>query len=483
LEEANTKVARNLLENAEKDIGELRYEAALEKIKAAAALNVLKEEAAKAYLKLVHTLMRKREYEAAVEKIKAAPAFNVSKEEAAKAYLELVHTLILEREYEAAVEKIKAAPAFNVPKSDVAKAYLELIHTLIRRLEYEAAVEKIKAATAFNVSKEEAAKAYLELAFWFGETGQPERAVDLLNSAAQLVNSRAVAARLQSLPRDTAAARQKLRDAIQLFDKNTFNTLWARYYPVMVVVEGGTFQMGSASGYDEKLHPATVSNFQIAKYETTWWQYGLFCQATGKDYKSPYGGMDGDNPVVNVVWYDAVAYASWLSRHMGYKKATSRDADGWENVIDLKANGYRLPTEAEWEYAARQRGQKVRFGNGKDIADPEEINFDGSAQDKKPYSKEGVYRRRTTEVGSFVPNSLGLYDMSGNVWEWCWDWFGEYPDNPPVDYTGPLDGFGRVKRGGAFDSSPDKLICSHRSGGNIFRRYSYVGFRLARSME
>ncbi|MBK8704644.1 MAG: SUMF1/EgtB/PvdO family nonheme iron enzyme [Saprospiraceae bacterium] len=152
--------------------------------------------------------------------------------------------------------------------------------------------------------------------------------------------------------------------------------------------------------------------------------------------------------------------------------------DAWQG------GSYRLPTEAEWEYAARavdgKGGGKVRFGNGKDIADPKEINFDGNSG-TRPYSIAGGYRRKTTPVGNFSPNSLGLFDMSGNVWDWCWDWYDAYPTSSQTDPKGPDSGSNRVNRGGSWLNDPVYARCAYRSDDGPDRRSSSLGFRLARA--
>ena len=161
----------------------------------------------------------------------------------------------------------------------------------------------------------------------------------------------------------------------------------------------------------------------------------------------------------------------------------------WEDIVNeflpklnrLTGKTYRLPTEAEWEYAARERGRKVRFGNGRDIADPKEMNFDASAGGKQPYSVVGTYRQKTTPVGSFRPNALGLYDMSGNVWEWCSDWFGDYPSTAQTNPKGPLSGSHRVNRGGSWTNSPLNTRVASRSGSAPAHRSGNLGFRLAHS--
>lgn len=181
----------------------------------------------------------------------------------------------------------------------------------------------------------------------------------------------------------------------------------------------------------------------------------------------------------------------------GVKKSGGkwRSAKGYENhpvvyVTWYGANefcrfyGYCLPTEAEWEYAARGGGKKVRFGNGKNIADPKEINFDGRSEYKKSYSVAGVCRKKTTDVGFFTPNQLGLYDMSGNVWEWCSDWYGSgyYKKSPDQNPQGPSSGNYRVLRGGSWVDKPRLVRCSVRGGNSPVFGGSFVGFRCAKSL-
>ena len=141
------------------------------------------------------------------------------------------------------------------------------------------------------------------------------------------------------------------------------------------------------------VHELCVDDFYMGKYEVT---QGEWRKIMGNN---PSYFKNGDRyPMEKVRWNDITEnFLPQLKRRSG--------------------KSYRLPTEAEWEYAAREGGKKVRFGNGKDIADPGEINFRGTA-DKKSYSRTGVFRVKTTKVGSFASNSLGLHDMSGNV---CWN--------------------------------------------------------------
>jgi len=251
----------------------------------------------------------------------------------------------------------------------------------------------------------------------------------------------------------------------------------------MVSIPGGTFQMGDVMGDkeygNETVHTVTVSGFQIGAYEVTFEEYDAFCTATGRTKPEDEGWGRGRRPVINVSWQDVVAYCNWLSTQHGFQPVYT--ISGSNVTANWNANGYRLPTEAEWEYAAREGGKKVRFGNGKDIADPKEINFDGSASYKQPYSVVGEYRRKTVTVGSFRPNALGLYDMSGNVWEWCWDWYGSYPTGAQNNPKGADQGSYRVDRGGGWFGYPQYCRAARRDGGTPAIRDHGLCVRLARS--
>ncbi|MCB9274326.1 MAG: SUMF1/EgtB/PvdO family nonheme iron enzyme [Lewinellaceae bacterium] len=252
----------------------------------------------------------------------------------------------------------------------------------------------------------------------------------------------------------------------------------------MVLIHGGEFEMGDifAEGVDNEkpVHTATVSDFYLSALEVTFEEYDAFCQATKRAKPDDEGWGRWRRPVINVSWFDAVAYCNWRSINEGLEEVYI--INGNDVSPNWTANGYRLPTEAEWEYAARQGGQKVRFGNGKDIADPAEINFDGRAQYKDTYSKGGLYRQETTEVGSFAPNSLGLYDMSGNVGEWCWDWWSDdYPSSAQTDPHGPDSHGCRLFRGGSWSDFSTSARCTDRNCVAPWQYGYNLGFRLARN--
>lgn len=253
----------------------------------------------------------------------------------------------------------------------------------------------------------------------------------------------------------------------------------------MVFVKGGTFTMGDVmrdKEFDSELplHEVTLDSFRMGRFAVTFDEYDAFCEATGREKPNDQGWGRGRRPVINVSWYDAVEYCNWLSEIWDLEPAYTIDKNKQDLVtFNPKARGYRLPTEAQWEYAARQGGKKVRFGNGKDVADPKETNFHASKKYKKSYSIVGEYRGKTVPVGSLnSPNELGLHDMSGNVREWCWDWFGNYSSGAQTDPTGPLRGSFRVSRGGSWSDYPRGCRVAYRYRWDPENRFSGLGFRL-----
>ena len=304
-----------------------------------------------------------------------------------------------------------------------------------------------------------------------------------LGQAEALEQSRQLAQQIQALPATGHA------------DGHTSPSdhLRARFFPTLLPIPGGTYAMGSTEGYkDERpVHEVAISTFLLAETPVTCWQYGLFCLLTGRDLSGDSGFGRGDKPVINITWFDAVEYCNWLSEREGLQRVY--EVDGEEVTADWTADGYRLPTEAEWEYAAGGGAKKrTRFGNGKDLADPAEINFDASHpyNDNKPeWYIKGKGRGATTPVRQFDPNALGLYDMSGNVYEWCWDWWSEGSDSyyeqcegkgQVTDPTGPESGDYRVVRGGSWLVIASNCRASYRYRVIPIDRVNNLGFRVSR---
>jgi formylglycine-generating enzyme required for sulfatase activity len=299
----------------------------------------------------------------------------------------------------------------------------------------------------------------------------------------------------------------------------------------MVWIKSGTFTMGSPDSElkrwnDETQHQVTLNGFHMGIYPVT---QALYQEVTGENWSRFKTSVDGDDPtnrpVEMVSWYEVIVFCNKLSIKEGLSpaytmyKSNAPDADlpvnrwtdipanwstnpadwgkiplnyyetsltRWDAVRIVEAsNGYRLPTEAQWEYACRA-GTPTPFNTGDNIT-TDQANYNGYY----PYNDnpEGIYRQRTTEVNTFAPNDWGLYDMHGNVWEWCWDWYDYdyYKNGAQTDPTGPatrpVDSEFRVVRGGAWNHWAENLRSALRYG-----EYPYewdnegeaYGFRLVR---
>ena len=243
-----------------------------------------------------------------------------------------------------------------------------------------------------------------------------------------------------------------------------------------VRINGGTFIMGSPVDEmrrfsNELQRQVTVSSFYMGKYEVTQAEYQEITGTNPSFFK-------GQNLLVEQVsWFDVIEYCNRLSEREGLLAAYT--INGQEVSWNRSANGFRLPTEAEWEYACRA-GTITPFSTGSDIS-TNQANYDGN----RPYNNNarGVYRQMTTPVGSFPPNSFGLYDMHGNVGEWCWDWNVEYNRTAQTDPTGAASGSHRVFRGGSWNHPADFLRSARRGGNMPTVKGYYLGLRLVRNAE
>jgi len=225
-----------------------------------------------------------------------------------------------------------------------------------------------------------------------------------------------------------------------------------------VLVDGGTFKMGSDQPVEKvegPVHEVTVKSFWLAK----------------KDTSGSLGWGRGKQPAMFVSWYDAVAYCNWLSGKEKLSKCYKIDSTGKIVTYLDTAKGYRLPTEAEWEFAARG-GNKSK---GYTYAGSNDINevawYDGNSG------------KRAHPVAQKAPNELGLYDMDGNVWEWVWDFYdgNYYQSSPANNPEGPDAGPYRVMRGGAFYNNPNYARTVTRQNSYMVFRQNSVGFRVART--
>ena len=247
-----------------------------------------------------------------------------------------------------------------------------------------------------------------------------------------------------------------------------------------VRVRGGTYRMGDFDGrglgQEQPAHPVTVSDFHLARHEVTVAQFRLFVEATGyrTDAERAGGAIDIDpvmrapvrragvswsapgfpqadaGPVVWVSWNDAAAFADWLARTSG--------------------KPYRLPSEAEWEYAAREGGRDLAWSGTADRARAADYVWSAENSGGLPHS-----------VGGKAPNALGFHDLTGNVWEWCHDWQESYQSSalPVTDPQGPQDGRFRALRGGSWRVNLDIARTTYRNGYRPDYAHSSIGFRVA----
>ncbi len=229
-----------------------------------------------------------------------------------------------------------------------------------------------------------------------------------------------------------------------------------------VEIPEGYFMMGSPESEAERKpeeiqHKVTLSGFYMAKYEVTQEQWKAIMGADNNPSL-----FKGDKlPVEMVSYNDVLKFIDKLN--------------------ELTQKEYRLPTEAEWEYACRA-GTTTPFFTGDNIT-TDQANYDGT----EPYmgTQTGVFREKTVPVGSFQPNMWGLYDMHGNVWEWCSDWYDKdyYKNSPATNPLGPDNGSSRIVRGGSWDEYAKQIRSANRSAENPELSFISLGFRLVHSKK
>jgi formylglycine-generating enzyme required for sulfatase activity len=270
----------------------------------------------------------------------------------------------------------------------------------------------------------------------------------------------------------------------------------------MMLIPAGTFQMGDSFGEGEAnelpVHTVTVSAYYMDKFEVTkglWDSVVAWSAAHGYGYDYPASGKATNHPINTLDWYDMAKWCNARSEREGRVPAYYTDA-GLTQIyragqaapfVNWNA-GYRLPTEAEWERAARGGAAGHRFpwtstdlithSNANYYSDPS-FAFDVSpTRGFNPAFADGT-SPYTSPVGSFAPNAYGLYDMAGNVWEWCWDWAADYPSAAQTNPRGPATGDSRVGRGGNWNYYASHLRNSYRFGNSPNYSASNIGFRCA----
>ncbi|MBM4399994.1 MAG: formylglycine-generating enzyme family protein [Candidatus Cloacimonetes bacterium] len=250
-----------------------------------------------------------------------------------------------------------------------------------------------------------------------------------------------------------------------------------------ILVNGGTFTMGKTQGASTAVdapHQVTISSFYIGKYEVTQGEWSAIFGSNPSNFAGDLG-----RPVEMVNWYLALVYCNKRSiaesltpvysinnttNPIGWGQIPNISNQNWNNAVcNMNANGYRLPTEAEWEYAARGASNTpdYLYSGSNDINSVAwyVTNSNGS----------------TRRFGLKQANGLGIYDMSGNVWELCWDWYANYNTDPANNPTGPATGQTKVIRGGCWYGLGDYSGVSHRGYKNPSYKDDGIGIRLCRS--
>ena len=254
----------------------------------------------------------------------------------------------------------------------------------------------------------------------------------------------------------------------------------------MVKITAGNFTMGQTN-VATPTHSVTLTNdFYMGKYEVTQEQYLAVMGSNPSNFTAAVtgeSGTPGKLPVERVSWYDAIVFCNKLSMMEGLTPAysinsktnpvdwgtvpTSSDAT-WDAVVIVDGStGYRLPTEAQWEYACRA-GTTTLYNTNKGAIDTNTGWYKSNSESK------------THEVGKKSANAWKLYDMHGNVWEWCWDWYGSYLSEAQTDPLGASSGTHRVDRGGSWDTLAEYLRSAYRDYDYPSGRGYLLGFRLVR---
>lgn len=269
----------------------------------------------------------------------------------------------------------------------------------------------------------------------------------------------------------------------------------------MALIPAGSFEMGDnldGSSYALPLHSVYVSAFYMDRYEVTkalWDDVYNWAITNGYSFDHEARGKTNNHPAHSMIWYNAVKWCNARSEKEGITPAYYKDTglstryrSGYTAPYVNWNSGYRLPTEAEWEKAARggAAGRRFPWTDTDNITHSRANYYSSTSYSYDTSSTRGYHptfndgtNPYTSPVGYFAPNGYGLYDMAGNVWEWCWDWYGSYTSASETDPRGPQEGSDRVRRGGGWSINFGAIDCRTTGRSNFAPGNSstLIGFR------
>jgi sulfatase modifying factor 1 len=279
----------------------------------------------------------------------------------------------------------------------------------------------------------------------------------------------------------------------------------------MALIPAGSFMMGATTNAGNDLytaatpvHSVQVSAFYMDRHEVTsnlWSEVHTWATTRGYTFGASWRGKAGNHPVHSVNWFNAIAWCNARSERDGltpcYTNANgsvyvNASGNSFSGGCNWAASGYRLPTEAEWEKAARggiagwrfpwDGAYTIQHGRANYTAAPATYFYDTSPTPGLHPVHNTSPAPQTSPAGSFAPNGYGLYDMAGNVYEWCWDWYSSsyYASSPATDPRGPASSVTRVFRGGSWAYFAEQARCGNRDALLPGSVYNDIGFRCVR---
>lgn len=417
-------------------------------------------------LKQIFNAVEKEKQEAIIARDEAKKQTIIANYEIVKTQKALEQTNLAQKQAEENLRQAKEAESRAMTQEGIAKkalaeaqdanihvvnSYLRDIDQHILKLEYDIAFEKCQTALSLNVKifNDTLKKRIIEIAFFYTERDTPEAAIKVLN----ILN-------INSL--------QNRKDLLITIQKNIppeyFTFLHDRYYPKMIDIEGGWLEM-----YDGT--KIKVNSFKMAETEVTFFQYNLFAQATKNYKKPPIWQYWGDNPATTIFWHETILYVNWLTKRNDLGIVyTFEKPKGNDVIIDYQAKGFRLPSEIEWEFAA-SGGNKTHGYSFSGSNDMNEVSWN--------YQNSNS---RTHPVRGKKPNEIGLYDMTGNVWEWCENWYNKkYIKLAQTNVRYSKKGKEHSVRGGSWYGLNGDATISDRSTAYYDSSTDWIGFRIAQN--